>query len=132
VSAVFRRNDSRRAAGAGNARAARTIPAGVRGRPAPRRAWRSVGATTTLEGIATFGRAAMIDVFQTIGSRAFSAHLAKDGMVTLMEQRHEVDRVTLATAYAALVEESEQEADLLDATVEGMMRALIQGYARSH
>ncbi|WP_175724583.1 hypothetical protein [Burkholderia ambifaria] len=74
----------------------------------------------------------MIDVFQTIGSREFSAHLAKDGMVTLMEQRHEVDRVTLATAYAALVEESEQEADLLDATVEGMMRALIQGYAHSH
>jgi hypothetical protein len=40
--------------------------------------------------------------------------------------------VTLATAYAALVEEAEQEDDLLDATVEGMMRALIQGYARSH
>ncbi|EAY70289.1 hypothetical protein BDAG_03079 [Burkholderia dolosa AU0158] len=80
----------------------------------------------------TFGRAAMIDVFQTIGSRAFSAHLAKDGMVTLMEQQHEVDRVTLATAYAALVEGAEQEADLRDATVEGMMRALIQGYARTH
>ncbi|MBN3788325.1 hypothetical protein DID96_06260 [Burkholderia sp. Bp8963] len=74
----------------------------------------------------------MIDVFETIGSRAFSAHLAKDGMVTLMEQRHEVDRVTLATAYAALVEDVAQEDDLRDATVEGMMRALIQGYARSH
>ncbi|MBS6361769.1 hypothetical protein [Burkholderia sp.] len=74
----------------------------------------------------------MIDVYETIGSRAFSAHLAKDGMVTLMEQRQEVDRVTLATAYAALVEDVETEDDLREATVEGMMRALIQGYARSH
>lgn len=53
-------------------------------------------------------------------------------MVTLMEQRQEVDRVTLATAYAALVEDVETEDDLREATVEGMMRALIQGYARSH
>lgn len=74
----------------------------------------------------------MIDVYETIGSRAFSAHLAKDGMVTLMEQRQEVDRVTLATAYAALVEDVETEDDLREATVEGMMRALIQVYARSH
>lgn len=74
----------------------------------------------------------MIDVYETIGSRAFSAHLAKDGMVTLMEQRQEVDRVTLATAYAALVDDVETEDDLREATVEGMMRALIQGYARSH
>lgn len=74
----------------------------------------------------------MIDVYETIGSRAFSAHLAKDGMVTLMEQRQEVDRVTLATAYAALVEDVETEDDLREATVEGMMRALIQGYARRH
>lgn len=74
----------------------------------------------------------MIDVYETIGSRAFSAHLANDGMVTLMEQRQEVDRVTLATAYAALVEDVETEDDLREATVEGMMRALIQGYARSH
>lgn len=74
----------------------------------------------------------MIDVYETIGSRAFSAHLAKDGMVTLMEQRQEVDRVTLATAYAALVEDVETEDDLREATVEGMMRALIQGYASSH
>lgn len=74
----------------------------------------------------------MIDVYETIGSRAFSAYLAKDGMVTLMEQRQEVDRVTLATAYAALVEDVETEDDLREATVEGMMRALIQGYARSH
>lgn len=74
----------------------------------------------------------MIDVYETIGSRAFSAHLAKDGMVTLMEHRQEVDRVTLATAYAALVEDVETEDDLREATVEGMMRALIQGYARSH
>lgn len=74
----------------------------------------------------------MIDVYETIGSRAFSAHLAKDGMVTLMEQRQEVDRVTLATAYAELVEDVETEDDLREATVEGMMRALIQGYARSH
>ena len=74
----------------------------------------------------------MIDVYETIGSRAFSANLAKDGMVTLMEQRQEVDRVTLATAYAALVEDVETEDDLREATVEGMMRALIQGYARSH
>lgn len=74
----------------------------------------------------------MIDVYETIGSRAFSAHLAKDGMVTLMEQRQEVDRVTLATAYAALVEDVETDDDLREATVEGMMRALIQGYARSH
>jgi len=74
----------------------------------------------------------MIDVYETIGSRAFSAHLAADGMVTLKEQRHEVDRVTLATAYAALAEDVETEEDLREATVEGMMRALIQGYARSH
>ena len=74
----------------------------------------------------------MIDVYENIGSRAFSAHLAKDGMVTLMEQRQEVDRVTLATAYAALVVDVETEDDLREATVDGMMRALIQGYARSH
>ncbi|WP_179400834.1 hypothetical protein [Burkholderia guangdongensis] len=72
----------------------------------------------------------MIDVYQNIGNRAFSAHLSKDGMVTVMEQRHEIDRVTLNTAFAALVEDVEQEEDLRDATVEGMMRALIQGYAR--
>ncbi len=74
----------------------------------------------------------MIDVYETIGTRALSAHLTKDGMVTVKEQRHELGRVTLATAYAALVEDVEEEEDLRDATVEGMMRALLHGYVRSH
>jgi hypothetical protein len=72
-----------------------------------------------------------MEVFETVGSRNFSATLELNGLVILKEGKHEVTRGTLCDALASLGEEPHTpETNLLDTTIDHMLRVFIKSYAK--
>jgi hypothetical protein len=70
-----------------------------------------------------------MEVFEQVGSRNFSAVLERNGVVILKEGHSELTRLTLTDALSALAEAND-DASILDSTIDGMLRVLIHTYAR--
>ena len=70
-----------------------------------------------------------MEVFEKVGTRAFSARLELDGRVTLKEGTRELTKMTLNSALPALAEHSDGPA-ILDSTIAELLRALLREYAR--
>jgi hypothetical protein len=70
-----------------------------------------------------------MEVFVRVGSRDFSAILERDGLVILKEGHRELTRLTLNDALPVLAEGND-DAGILDSTIAGMLRALVNSYAR--
>jgi len=73
----------------------------------------------------------MIQVFESIGTRDYSAQLDLNGTVIFMEGGREHTRLTLNDALAALAEVRHDDDDIRQATIDDMLRALIHDCARS-
>ena len=70
-----------------------------------------------------------MEVFEKVGTRAFSARLELDGRVTLKEGTRELTKMTLNSALPALAKHSDEPA-ILDSTIAELLRALLREYAR--
>lgn len=73
----------------------------------------------------------MIEVSEWVGSREFSTQLERYGVVIVKENGRERTRVTLNEALAALTQERHDDEDILEVTIEDLLRALIHQYARA-
>ncbi|MGP8432773.1 hypothetical protein ACT2FY_38120 [Paraburkholderia fungorum] len=71
-----------------------------------------------------------MEVFETVGLRHFSATLELDGLLTVKEGDLELTRVTVADALATLAEKPDTT-NLLDTTIDEMLRTFIKSYARA-
>lgn len=73
----------------------------------------------------------MIEVLEMVGSRDFSAHLQPNGVIIVKENGRERTRMTMSDALATLTEERQTDEDILEATIEDMLRSLIHDFARA-
>lgn len=73
----------------------------------------------------------MIEVSEWVGSREVSVRLERYGLVIVKENGQEKTRLTLNEALTALIKEQDKDENILAATIEDLMRALIHDYARA-